>query len=264
VQTYAYNAEPLHVKHQTTDDNLLYDSSEAEDSTLCSFSPITSVRNPSFGLVKYRTDDSIAEQLRTAFVNIEPYWPELSTVELPTNIYYGSDSWPMLDHLPCLYRTPRPIHDDLLPFFLSYHRENINYGRYFWYCDHHRFIKESLFDLAKQSNLLQYAIAAFSALIYSNQADYHMRKFTFLFYAKAIQELQQVINTDSMDSEASVYTTVATILVLASVEARPCTKSLMIAGYCRFGQMFWTCERRSPNLANAYYCHSTLFICPRS
>ena len=252
MQTQADNTEPLDVQSQTTDDNLLSDSSEEEDSTLSPFSTTTSGHNPSFGLVEYRTDDSIPEQLQTVFVNIEPTTTGLSTVEFPTNIYSRSDSWPMLGHFPCLYKTPRSIHDDLIPFFLSYHRQNINYGRYFWYCDHHRFIKEGLLDLAKQSDSLQYAIAAFSALIYSIQVDHRMKKFTFLFYAKAIQELQQVINTDSMDSEASVYTTAATILELASIEARPCTKGLMIAGYCRCGQMFSTCERRGYNLSNAY------------
>jgi hypothetical protein len=35
-----------------------------------------------------------------------------------------------------------------------------------------------------------------------------------------------------MDSEASLYTTIATILELASVEACPCIKNLMIADYC--------------------------------
>jgi hypothetical protein len=166
----------------------------------------------------------MAEQLQTAFVNMEPCGTGSFTVELPTYIDYDFDSWPMLDHLSCLYRTPRPIHDDMRPFFLSYHRKNINYGSYFWYCDHHQFIKKGLFDLAKQSDSLQYGIAAFSALIYSDQFDNSMRKFTFFFYAKGIQGLQQVINIDSMDSEVSLYTTIATILALASVEARPCTK----------------------------------------
>lgn len=150
----------------------------------------------------------------------------------PANIYCRSDSLVMLQHLPCLHTTPRPHYDDLIPFFLSYHQQNINYGRYFWHCDHYRFIKEGLLDLAKQSFSLQYAIAAFSALIYSIQVGQHTKKFAFFFYGKAIQELQQIINTYSMDSEASVHTTVATILELASVEVRPCNKSLIIASDC--------------------------------
>jgi hypothetical protein len=108
----------------------------------------------------------------------------------------------------------------LIPFFLSYHKENITYGRYFWYLDPHEFIRNELVALSKQSEPLQYAIAAFSALIYSIQHDVRMKRFTFLFYAKAIQGLQQVINSDSMASEAAVYTTVAIILELASVDVR--------------------------------------------
>ena len=105
-----------------------------------------------------------------------------------------------------------------------YHQQNIDYGRYFWFHDPHRFIKESLFDMAKESDSLQYAIAAFSALVYSFQVDRHMKQFTFFFYAKAMQKLQQVINTDSMDSENSIYTTLATILELSSVEAHSLCK----------------------------------------
>jgi hypothetical protein len=156
-----------------------------------------------------------------------------SIVQFPTYIRYDSDSPPpTLDYLSCQYRKPHTLREDLIPFFLSYHQQNINYGCYFWYCDHHRFIKEHLLDLAKQSDSLQYAIAAFSSLIYSIQVDRQMKKFTFFFYAKAIEKLQQVIDTDSMDSEASLYTTIATILELASVEACPCIKNLMIADYC--------------------------------
>jgi len=73
--------------------------------------------------------------------------------------------------------------------------------------------------LVKISDPLRYAVAAFSALIYSIQLDHHMKKYTFIFYAKAIQELQRVIDSDTTDSETSIYTTVATILELASIEA---------------------------------------------
>lgn len=194
-----------------------------EDSIALSVSIAGTPYSPSFGLDEYRAGDSIIEKLQTTFVNIEPCWIGLSTPEFP-NIYYGPNSSPSLDHSPCLYKTPRPAHDDLIPFFLSYHQRCINYGSYFWYYDHHRFIEKGLFDLAKQSDSLRYAVAAFSALIYSIQVDHHMKKFTFIFYAKAIQELQQAINNDSMDSDDSVYTIVATILELASVEACPCAK----------------------------------------
>lgn len=229
VQTRADDAELRNVRSQSTDDNLLSDSSEEEDSILSSVST-TSGNSPSFLLVEYRTEDSPPEHLPTSFVNIEPTMTGL--FEFPADIYSCSDTWPMLDHLPCLYKTPRTIHDDMIPFLLSYHRRNITYGRYFWYGDHHRFIKKGLFDLAKQSDSLRYAIAAFSALIYSIQVDNQMKKLTFHFYAKAIQVLQQVINTNSVDSQDSVYTTVATILELASVEVRPYIKGLMIAGSC--------------------------------
>jgi hypothetical protein len=249
MEAQACDTEPLDGQSQTTDETPRYESSEADDSSLLS---TPSAHNTPFALVEYHTNDSIAEQLDSDFINMDYFMTGSPTPEFPSSIYYDSDSWPMPDHSPCLYESPRIIHDDLVPFFLSYHRQNINYGRYFWYCDHHQFIKEGLLDLAKQSNSLQYAIAAFAALIYSNQVDHHMKKLTFVYYSKAIQELQPVINNDLINSESSVFTTIATILELASVEVRPCTKGLMIASYCRSGQMFSPCQRRSLNLSKMY------------
>ena len=204
------------MQHPTASDKLLRDSSETEDSD---FRITTSARKPSFGLVD--TDGLIPEQPQTAFTHIQPPATGSSTVKVPTNVYYGSDSWRTLNHSPSLYKTPRPVDDNLIMLFLSYHRQNISYGRYFWFWDHHRFIREGLLELAEQSTSLQYAIGAFSALIYSIQVDHNMKQFTFLFYAKAIKELQHAINTDLMNSEAAVYKTVATILELASVEVHP-------------------------------------------
>jgi hypothetical protein len=202
-------------RQKTLNNFLNRNGSDDEDDDLQFFFPRATYSDiPSSGLVKYRTYDSITERFQASFANIPPW---VSTYEFPPSIYDGAGSSPRLNQSP-LFRTPRPIRDDLIPFFLSYHRQNIDYGRYFWFCDPHRFIKESLLELTKQSEPLRYAVAAFSALIYSIQLDRRMKRFTFLFYAKAIQELQQVINFDSMDSMASIHTTVATILELASIE----------------------------------------------
>src|SRR5208282_6177127 len=103
-----------------TDDELLYNTWEAEDSTLFSLSTTTGAHNPSFGLVRHRTDNSIAEQSLSVIVNIESPWTGLSIVEFPTSI---SDTLPELDELFSLCRAPRQIHDDFMPFFLSYHRQ---------------------------------------------------------------------------------------------------------------------------------------------
>lgn len=248
------HTESLDVQRQPTDDDLLAHSSDAEDFIQSAFPTTTDTEDLSFELLEYGADDSTAQQFQTTFVNIQipKKVPVSSTIYFPTNIYYGFDASPMLHNLPCLYKKPDLVHDDLMPFFLSYHRRHIDYGRYFWYSDYHRFIKESLLDLAKQSDSLQYAIAAFSALIYSIQVNHHVKQYTFHFYTKAIQGVQQVINTKSIESESSLYTTVATILELASVEAHPRTKGLMIAGYCGRGQMFSACTRRGHALSNVY------------
>ena len=221
-QRRAKHAEPPDPQLQATDEDHLSDNSE--EAFESSGSTSTSTQSPSVVLVKYRTDDPMAKRFHDAFVNAEHRWAESSTFEFPIEFIRLADSPPIGNHLPRLFGTPRPIRDDLIPFFLSYHQQNINYGRYFWYCDHYQFIKEGLLDLAKLSDPLQYAIAAFSALIYSIQHDHRMKRFTFLFYAKALQKLQQVLDSDAADSEISIYTTVATILELASIEACPCRK----------------------------------------
>jgi hypothetical protein len=192
-------------------------SSDADDSLRFSLATTSTPDSNSFAVVKVRTYDSIAEQFQAAFVNTPPW---LRTDVFTTGVYDSAGSPSRSTHLP-LFRTPCPIQDDLIPFFLSYHKKNINYGRYFWYLDPHQFIRDELVELSKQSQPLQYAIAAFSALIYSIQHDVRMKRFTFLFYAQAIHGLQEVINSDSMASEKAVYTTVAIILELASVEVRP-------------------------------------------
>ena len=193
------------------DDDFVAKGSDFDDSIPLSYSRPTSATSPSSSLVKMCTYESITAQFQPALVNMPPW---LSTVELPTNIYHPFES--KINPLP-LFRSPSSIHDDWIPVFFSYHRQNINYGRYFWYCDPFRFINDGLLDLATHSESLKYAIAAFSALIYSIQLDQRMKRFTFHFYAKAIQELQKVINTDSIE----IYTTVATILELASIEVHP-------------------------------------------
>ena len=224
--TQGYNNKPLDIQSQSAEADLLYDGT-AKDSIVLPSSIKVRADNSSCTALEHRTKDSIIEQLNTTFASIQPR--RLSTVEFSAHIYKNFKSWPMLDQLSRLRGTSHFAHDDLVPFFLSYHRQNINNGHYFWYWDHYRFFKDGLLELSNQSDPLRYAIAAFSALIYSFKVDHQMKTFTFFFYAKALQQLQEVINTVSMDSEASVYTTVATILELACIEVCPCIKRLMLA-----------------------------------
>ena len=169
-------------------------------------------------LTNYRTRHSIAESIDDfIFGGSEP----LSPYDFLADLNYDPGGY-SAKLSPALCKAPRPVHDDFIPFFMSYHRESINYGRYFWYWDHYRFIKERLLDLAARSDLLQYAIVAFSAGIYSIQIDRRMRRHTFLFYAKAIRELQQAIDVaNSRTLKRSLPTIIAAILELASVEASP-------------------------------------------
>ena len=151
-------------------------------------------------------------------VNASAKW-ESSMDTFPT-LCYGYDPSVFSVHLARIQKMPRLIADQFLPFFLSFHRESINHGRYSWYYDYHQFISKGLIDMAKRFDSLQYAIAAFSSLVYSITIDRHAKPFAFVFYTKAVRLLQQMINNVAMDDEDSMYGTVATILELASVEGR--------------------------------------------
>lgn len=187
-----------------------------------------------------------------------------STADPFPNFFYGYEPSFISAHLASIQKRPSVILDDMIQFFLSFHRENINRGRYLWYYDYNQFIRKGLLDLAKQCDSLQYAIAAFSSLVYSLTVDRRGKQFAFLFYAKAVRQLQRMINTVSLDDEDSVHKTVATILELASVEVCPSSGGLTIACCCRYHKMFSTCERCGLDHSTVFYSHATLFHCPGS
>ena len=153
-----------------------------------------------------------------AFVGIDPYTLAPSTTDFFPHFYYGYDPSSLSTYSMGLYKSPYLTDDDWVPFFLSFHREKISSGHYFWYSDYYGFCTNGLLRMAERSVPLQYAVAAFSALIYSVRVDSRAKEFAFICYAKAVRQLQQMINSVSMDSEDSVYSTLATILELASVE----------------------------------------------
>ena len=99
--------------------------------------------------------------------------------------------------------------------FLDFHQAFIIHSHYFWYDDYSNFCKKGLLELAEDSVPLRYAVAAYSALLFSVYDNRHAKEFAFLYYSQALYCVQNLIRCLP---EAHRYTILATILQLASFE----------------------------------------------
>jgi hypothetical protein len=115
-------------------------------------------------------------------------------------------------------RSPKSNSDNRLLWFLSFHQHYIVPGHYFWYFDYYQFCTKGLFGMAKQSVPLQYAMAAFSSLIYSIQINQEARPYAFMYYSEALQQLQYQLDNISGYSKEEHFGILATSLQLASLE----------------------------------------------
>jgi Fungal specific transcription factor domain len=115
-------------------------------------------------------------------------------------------------------RSPKPNSDNKLQWFLSFHQHYIVPGHYFWYFDYYQFCTKWLFEMAKESVPLQYAMAAFSSLVYSIQINQEARPYAFMYYSEALQQLQYQLNNISGCSKEEHFGVLATSLQLASLE----------------------------------------------
>ena len=97
-------------------------------------------------------------------------------------------------NLHLLPRAPMSTLSPSVQFFLHYHRQAIVESHYFLYFDFNNFITTTLLTMAECSDALRYAIAAFSALIYSIKIDRTAREKAFEFYAVSIQELRLLLD----------------------------------------------------------------------
>jgi len=115
--------------------------------------------------------------------------------------------------------TPSPTHP-AIRFFLTYHKERIIPAHYFRYFDYSEFFTKSLMAMADGSEVLQSAVVAFSALVFSVKVHQRVRPLAFYFYSRALQQLGPIL--DEAESEkSSFYAAVATALELASFDVRP-------------------------------------------
>ena len=117
-----------------------------------------------------------------------------------------------------LPRSPPSNQNSLLQFFLKFHQEKVISAHYFRSDDYHDLFKRWLPTMAYQSNCLQYAMIAFSALIYSMKVERAAREVAFYHYALALRELRPLLNEHDLEGEC--YPVIAAVLQLLSIDVR--------------------------------------------
>ena len=104
---------------------------------------------------------------------------------------------------------------DAIQFYLDYHRKHVTEYHYFCYHDYRKFFTTELVVMAEHSGVLRIALVAFSSLIYSMK-DRSVREQAFLYYALALRQLRELLNT-AMDV-TEYHLAIATALQLATFD----------------------------------------------
>ena len=116
-----------------------------------------------------------------------------------------------------LARPPKDTRTHPVQFFLNYHHENVTHSHYFVDYDRNNFYSSILPGMAADSPALKHALVAFSALIYSLKIDRGAREQAFLYYALALQQLRELLNTIPTDTE-ECQVAIATALQLSTFD----------------------------------------------
>ena len=98
-------------------------------------------------------------------------------------------------------RSPKSNRNQAVLFFLKFHQEAVIPGHYFRYYDYHPLCTEFLPAMADKSEPLQHAIVAFSALIFSTKVNLAARGIAFVYYAKSLQGLRQLLDKSPLSIE---------------------------------------------------------------
>jgi hypothetical protein len=126
--------------------------------------------------------------------------------------------------LSLLPRSPRSTGHCLVRYYLTYHQEAINEYQYYSYYDYGRLFTKGLFAMAEQSNALQFAQAAFAALVFSQKLDTQVKPVSFALYSLALKELQVMLDQPSLsDSEGQIA--MASAMQLSTFDVPPLLSS---------------------------------------
>ena len=100
--------------------------------------------------------------------------------------------------------------------FLAFHHKFVIPSHYFWWNDSRGLCSWGLLNLASNSDSMRYAVAAYSALLYSVfMRDRKAREYAFLYYAQSVYCVQAFVKAPS---EKPTLPVLATILELTSFE----------------------------------------------
>jgi hypothetical protein len=100
--------------------------------------------------------------------------------------------------------------------FLAFHNEFVISNHYFWCHDSRGFCSGGLLNLASNSDSMRYAVAAYSALLYSIfKRDRKAREYAFLYYSQSVYGVQAFVKAPSGKPTLPVL---ATVLELTSFE----------------------------------------------
>lgn len=93
-----------------------------------------------------------------------------------------------------------PSNTELISFFLNFHEKHIMSTHYFRIYDHGDTCLHGLRNMAKQFEVLRYAIAAFSALVNSVKIGRGKQQ-AFCFYKITVQKLNYLLNKIPKNNE---------------------------------------------------------------
>jgi hypothetical protein len=94
-------------------------------------------------------------------------------------------------HIP---RPPTSNRSQPVQLFLRFHQEKVSSAHYFAWFDYHQLYTNLLHAMAEDSLALQYAMVAFSALVYSAKVQRASDQVALHYYTLAIKELQPLLN----------------------------------------------------------------------
>lgn len=114
-------------------------------------------------------------------------------------------------------RPPQSNRNGLIQFFIKFHQNAVTHAHYFLFYDFQQLCGKLLFAMAEQFDALRFAMAAFSALIYSVKIDIAERERALLYYSIALYELRLRLQT-SPNNIAEYLGTVATVLLLSTFD----------------------------------------------
>ena len=164
--------------------------------------------------------------------------------------------------LSMIPRPPRASAEAWVEYFMAEHDRSVCAGHYFWFADYNGFCKRDLLELANKSVPLRYAVAGYSALLYSaHYRDHRARVLALTYYSEALRCVNETIASyppgnmiePSASTDDSIFAMLAAVLQLTTFEVRLSSSSVLTVAFPRrSGQNVSTCSRRNAFITNIF------------